>query len=85
ALADGPATLVLLMALENLESVCAELVRRGRSGGTPVAVVCRATLPDQRVLVATLDTVAEQVRAAAIGSPAVVVVGDVVRLREAGR
>jgi Uroporphyrinogen-III methylase len=83
ALADGPATLVVLMALERLAAVCAELVSRGRPGSTPVAVVCRATLPDQRVLVATLDTVAEQVRAAGIDSPAVVVVGDVVRLRAA--
>ena len=83
ALADGPATLVVLMALERLAAVCAELVSRGRPGSTPVAVVCRATLPDQRVLVATLDTVAEQVRGAGIDPPAVVVVGDVVRLRAA--
>ena len=51
ALADGPATLVLLMALDRLGAAAAELVKRGRPGSTPVAVVRRATLPDQQVLV----------------------------------
>lgn len=80
SLADGPATLVMLMALERLDLVCTELVKRGRSGATPVAVVSRATLPDQEVVSATLDTVAERVRAAGLRPPAVVVVGEVVRL-----
>jgi uroporphyrin-III C-methyltransferase / precorrin-2 dehydrogenase / sirohydrochlorin ferrochelatase len=83
ALADGPATLVLLMALDRLEAVAAELVKRGRPGHTPVAVVRRATLPDQQVLVATLDTVAADTARAGLRPPAVVVVGEVVRLREA--
>ena len=83
ALADGPATLVLLMALDRLEAVAAELVKRGRPGNTPVAVVRRATLPDQEVLVATLDTVAADTARARLRPPAVVVVGEVVRLREA--
>jgi uroporphyrin-III C-methyltransferase / precorrin-2 dehydrogenase / sirohydrochlorin ferrochelatase len=82
ALADGPATLVLLMALDRLGAAAAELVARGRPGGTPVAVVRRATLPDQQVLVATLDTVAAEVARAGLRPPAVVVVGQVVALRE---
>jgi uroporphyrin-III C-methyltransferase/precorrin-2 dehydrogenase/sirohydrochlorin ferrochelatase len=82
ALADGPATLVLLMALEPLDAVTAELVKRGRPADTPVAVIRSATLPDQRVLVATLGTVAAQVSRAGLRPPAVVVVGDVVRLRD---
>jgi uroporphyrin-III C-methyltransferase/precorrin-2 dehydrogenase/sirohydrochlorin ferrochelatase len=83
ALADGPATLVLLMALDRLDTVATELVKRGRPGHTPVAVVRRATLPDQQVLVATLDTVAGEVARAGLRPPGVVVVGEVVRLREA--
>jgi uroporphyrin-III C-methyltransferase / precorrin-2 dehydrogenase / sirohydrochlorin ferrochelatase len=82
ALADGPATLVLLMALDRLGPAAAELVKRGRPGDTPVAVVRRATLPDQQVLVATLDTVAAAVAAAGLRPPAVVVVGAVVALRD---
>jgi uroporphyrin-III C-methyltransferase len=83
ALADGPATLVLLMALDRLAAVAGELVKRGRPAATPVAVVRRATLPDQRVLVATLGTVAAEVAAAGLRPPAVVVVGAVVGLRDA--
>src|SRR5215475_1422807 len=82
ALADGPATLVLLMALDRLDSTAAELVKRGRPADTPAAVIRNATLPDQQVLVGTLQTVAEQVAACGLCPPAVVVVGDVVRLRD---
>ena len=82
ALADGPATLVLLMALDRLGAAAEELVTRGRPGDTPVAVVRRATLPDQEVLVATLDTVAAEVARAGLRPPAVVVVGAVVGLRD---
>lgn len=82
ALADGPATLVLLMALDRLATVAAELVKRGRPAATPVAVIRNATLPDQQVVVATLGTVAREVTRAALRPPAVVVVGDVVALRD---
>ena len=82
ALADGPATLVLLMALDRVGAAAAELVKRGRPGSTPVAVVRRATLPDQQVLVATLDTVGAAVADAGLRPPAVVVVGEVVGLRD---
>jgi uroporphyrin-III C-methyltransferase/precorrin-2 dehydrogenase/sirohydrochlorin ferrochelatase len=82
ALADGPGTVVLLMGLDRLAAVAAELVKRGRPAGTPVAVVRRATLPDQQVLVGTLDTIAGQVTAAGLRPPAVVVIGDVVGLRD---
>lgn len=83
ALADGPATLVLLMALERLETVALELVKRGRAAGTPVAVVRSATLPGQTVLVGTLGTIAAQVAEAGLRPPAVVVIGEVVGLRDA--
>lgn len=81
ALANGPGTLVLLMAVAHIEAVAAELVKRGRPGDTPVAVVSNGTRPDQHVLVSDLDTVAADVRRRRIAPPAVVVVGEVVRLR----
>jgi uroporphyrin-III C-methyltransferase / precorrin-2 dehydrogenase / sirohydrochlorin ferrochelatase len=83
ALADGPATLVLLMAVEHLDRLARELVKRGRSADTPAAVIRAATLPDQQVLVATLGTIAAEVARADLRPPAVVVVGEVVRLRAA--
>ncbi len=54
ALANGPGTLVLLMAVAHLDSVAAELVKRGRDAATPVAVICDGTMPSQRVLTSTL-------------------------------
>jgi uroporphyrin-III C-methyltransferase / precorrin-2 dehydrogenase / sirohydrochlorin ferrochelatase len=82
ALAAGPKTLVLLMAVAHLDSIATELIKRGRDGATPVAVIQDGTLPGQRVLVSTLDQVAAQVSAAQIRPPAVVVIGDVVGLRD---
>ena len=83
ALATGPGTLVLLMAVARLAEVTAELVKRGRPASTPVAVICEGTTDRQRVLVSTLGEVAEDAAAQSIRPPAVMVVGEVVRLREA--
>ena len=82
ALANGPGTLVLLMAVSHLDSVATELIKRGRDGATPVAVICDGTMPTQRVLTSTLAEVAADAAQAGIAPPAVVVIGDVVRLRE---
>jgi uroporphyrin-III C-methyltransferase / precorrin-2 dehydrogenase / sirohydrochlorin ferrochelatase len=82
ALASGSGTLVLLMAVAHLDGVAAELVKRGRDASTPVAVICDGTMPGQRVLTSTLADVAGDAERAGIQPPAVVVVGEVVRLRE---
>jgi uroporphyrin-III C-methyltransferase/precorrin-2 dehydrogenase/sirohydrochlorin ferrochelatase len=83
ALAAGPGTLVLLMAVARLPEVARELVKRGRDASTPVAVICDGTTERQRVLVSTLERVAEDAVVHDVKPPAVVVVGEVVRLREA--
>jgi uroporphyrin-III C-methyltransferase / precorrin-2 dehydrogenase / sirohydrochlorin ferrochelatase len=83
ALAAGPGTLVLLMAVARLPEVARELVKRGRDASTPAAVICDGTTERQQVLVSTLGQVAEDAAANGIRPPAVVVVGEVVRLREA--
>jgi uroporphyrin-III C-methyltransferase/precorrin-2 dehydrogenase/sirohydrochlorin ferrochelatase len=82
ALAETTGTLVLLMAVAHLDAVAAELIKRGRSATTPVAVISDATLPDQQVLTSTLGHVAADSASAGIRPPAVVVIGDVVRLRD---
>jgi uroporphyrin-III C-methyltransferase len=82
ALAQGPGTLVLLMALTCIDAIAGELVKRGRPGSTPVAVCCSGGLPAERVVVCDLDSVAETVGREGLAPPAVVVVGEVVRLRE---
>jgi uroporphyrin-III C-methyltransferase / precorrin-2 dehydrogenase / sirohydrochlorin ferrochelatase len=83
ALAAGPGTLVLLMAVARLAEVTRELVKRGRDASTPVAVICDGTTDRQRVMVSTLGQVAVDAEASGVRPPAVVVVGEVVRLREA--
>jgi uroporphyrin-III C-methyltransferase/precorrin-2 dehydrogenase/sirohydrochlorin ferrochelatase len=76
-------TICLLMGLKNLAAIAAALVDGGRPADTPVAVVQEATTPAQRVVRATLATVA--VSAADVPPPAVVVIGDVVAvLRDPG-
>ena len=80
ALAATRGTLVLLMAVERLAAVAETLIRHGRSGHTPVSVIADGTLPTQRTIVATLDTVAPRVFTEGIRPPAVVVIGEVVNV-----
>jgi uroporphyrin-III C-methyltransferase/precorrin-2 dehydrogenase/sirohydrochlorin ferrochelatase len=79
-LARSQGTLVLLMAVERLAKVAEALLRDGRSPETPVMVVQDGTLPTQRAVTASLSTVADRVSAAGIRPPAIVIVGDVVRV-----
>jgi uroporphyrin-III C-methyltransferase len=78
ALAASPGTLVVFMGLGRLDELAAGLVEHGREPGTPAAVIASGTLPEQRVVVARLDRIAEA--ASALEAPALVVVGDVVSL-----
>ncbi|MER6827286.1 uroporphyrinogen-III C-methyltransferase [Streptosporangium sp. NPDC000563] len=79
-LARSGGTLVLMMAVERIGAITEALIRDGRSPETPVMVVQDGTLPTQRALYATLSTVAERVSAAGIRPPAIVIVGDVVKV-----
>jgi uroporphyrin-III C-methyltransferase/precorrin-2 dehydrogenase/sirohydrochlorin ferrochelatase len=80
ALAATRGTLVLLMGVERLAAVADTLIRYGRSGSTPVSVIADGTLPTQRTIVATLDTVGPRVLKDGIRPPAVVVIGEVVNV-----
>lgn len=82
ALARTPGTLVIYMGVKHLAEVAARLLAGGRSSATPVALVRRATWPDQEVLVGTLGNIAERAREASFGPPAVAIVGEVVALRD---
>jgi uroporphyrin-III C-methyltransferase/precorrin-2 dehydrogenase/sirohydrochlorin ferrochelatase len=75
-------TLVVYMGLAALAMLCDELVRHGLPGSTPAAIVQQGTLPAQRVMTATLDTLAARAIAERLASPTLVIVGDVVRVRE---
>ena len=80
ALARLGGTLVLLMAVGRLGAICAALIAGGRGDDTPVAVLQDATLASQSVLVTTLG--AAHVETTGVRAPAVVVIGEVVGLRQ---
>jgi len=74
----GDHTIVLLMGVKRLRQTASELIDAGHDPRTPAAVVERGFAPDQRTTVGTLETIADLARDAR--SPAVTVIGDVVRL-----
>jgi uroporphyrin-III C-methyltransferase / precorrin-2 dehydrogenase / sirohydrochlorin ferrochelatase len=74
-------TLVFYMGLGRLRETTQALVRAGRAPETPAAVVSRATLPGERVIVGTLADIAEHAEASAVEAPALLVVGEVLAHR----
>lgn len=81
ALAAGSPVLVIYMGLSNLGTIVAELIAHGRSSQEPLAVISEVSLAGQRVLETTLGSAVSDVGAADIARPALVVVGEVLRLR----
>jgi uroporphyrin-III C-methyltransferase/precorrin-2 dehydrogenase/sirohydrochlorin ferrochelatase len=73
-------TVVLLMGVSALRRSAEALVAGGRSPQCPVAVVESGYLPAQRTTLGTLSDIADRAEAVGAANPAVVVVGDVVRL-----
>lgn len=78
ALANGVDTLVFLMGVHNLQKITSSLVEAGRAPSTPVALIERGTLANQRVITGTLAEIAE--KSQGIQPPAIIIVGDVVNL-----
>jgi len=81
-LATGVGTLVFYMGIANLEVIAEQLVAHGRSPQTPVAIIRWATTPQQQTLVADLATIVTRARETAIKPPAVIIVGEVIGLRD---
>jgi len=75
-LAQTPGTIVIFMGLGRLEQIADNLILAGRPVDEPAAVISRLSLPDCRVHVGTLATIASVAEKAA--TPALVVIGDVV-------
>jgi uroporphyrin-III C-methyltransferase len=84
ALARAETTLVLYMGARTLAASAASLIAAGRDPATPVAVVENATRADERRRFGTLADIAATVAAARFTGPAIVIVGDVVRLAPEG-
>jgi len=81
-LSTAVGTLVFFMGVRNLPEICRRLTENGRPPTTPVAVIRWGTLPEQQTVTGALDDIVDKVRSARLKPPAVIIVGDVVRLRE---
>lgn len=81
ALARPGQTLVFYMGVGQLARICRELERHGLSADMPAAVIENATTSAQRVITGTLQTLAHVAKAAGMKPPALIVVGEVVRMR----
>lgn len=81
-ISDGVDTLVFLMGVEGLPDIVGNLISNGRPENTPVALVRWGTYPYQQTLIGTLADIVQKVKDANFKAPAVIVVGDVVKLRE---
>jgi len=81
SLSRGAPVLVMYMALKHIEPIVERLLAAGRAASEPVAVIAKATTAEQQVLESTLGKIVADISASGIEPPAMVVVGEVVRLR----
>jgi uroporphyrin-III C-methyltransferase len=81
-LSERNGTVVFLMGLANLPLIVRKLREHGMPADKPIAVISKATTPQQRTVDGTLENIVERVAEAALEAPAVIVVGDVVTLRQ---
>ena len=82
SLASANQTLVIYMGIIQSPEIKSQLIKHGRAADTPVAIIEKGTRPDQRVVIGTLNTLDELVQTHQIGSPALIIVGEVVNLYE---
>ncbi|MBJ6362913.1 uroporphyrinogen-III C-methyltransferase [Paenibacillus sp. GCM10012307] len=80
---NATGTLIFLMGVAKIGYIAGQLIKHGRSPDTPVALIRWGTRVEQETLVGTLATIEQQVKEADFQPPAVIVVGEVVRQREA--
>jgi len=81
-LATATDTICVLMGMRRIEQITQAIIDGGRDPKTPAAVVQWAARPEQRVVTGTVATIASIARAEKITNPAIIIVGDVVRLRD---
>ena len=81
--ARGSQVIIMYMAMKHIATIASSLIAAGRDGDEPVAFVTDASTAEQKVLETTLSRAADDVAASGLQPPAIVVVGQVVRLRPA--
>jgi uroporphyrinogen III methyltransferase/synthase len=81
-LATATDTICVLMGMRRLEEITAAIIHGGRAPETPAAIVQWGARPEQRVLTSTLGEIAVRARAEGFTNPALIIVGEIVRLRD---
>ncbi|MCP4724311.1 MAG: uroporphyrinogen-III C-methyltransferase [bacterium] len=82
ALAAMNGTLVFFMGVRRLPFIIRKLIENGKSGSTPAALIKLGTLPQQQTVTGTLDTIVNVVKESGISPPALIVIGEVVKMRD---
>jgi len=82
ALAQSGTTLVIYMGMKHLATIVSDLISAGISADMPVAAIQHGTLPQQRQVISTLGMLPMAIQQEGLTSPAIIVVGDVVRLAQ---
>jgi len=82
SISKGIGTLVFLMGIKNLPNITQKLIKNGKSPKTPVALIRWGTTYRQLTVTGTLDTIVDQADEAGMKAPAVIIVGEVVNLRQ---
>ncbi|MEM6906430.1 MAG: SAM-dependent methyltransferase, partial [Pseudomonadota bacterium] len=82
ALAKASPVIVCYMAIKTLPKITRALIAGGRPPSEPVAIVQHATLPEMRVLETTLERAEADLAASGLGAPAIICIGEVVRMRQ---
>jgi uroporphyrin-III C-methyltransferase/precorrin-2 dehydrogenase/sirohydrochlorin ferrochelatase len=82
ALAQPRQTIVFYMGLLGVDVLCRELAAHGLPAATPAALVQQGTTPQQRVLTGNLETLPDIVHRSQVKAPTLIIIGEVVRLRE---
>lgn len=82
SIAKEEGTLIFLMGLENIDYICTSLISNGKDISTPCGVIMRGTTSKQKKVVGTLENISQKAKNAALKSPCIIVVGDVVSLHD---
>ncbi|MDH5436764.1 MAG: SAM-dependent methyltransferase, partial [Gammaproteobacteria bacterium] len=82
ALAHQNQTIVFYMGLMGIEIICSKMIEHGLPATTPVALVQKATTPDQKIFISDLASMPALVKASDIQPPTLIIVGEVVKLHE---
>jgi len=75
-------TVAFYLGIKNLPLICEQMIEHGRDPQTPVAIIHWGTMPEQRTVVGTLETITGIARENKIENPSIILVGDVVSARE---